>query len=473
MPKKKMERQSKLPFTELTAISPLDGRYRERVTDLVPYVSEFALIRTRFEIEAKYLVALSDALIIRNLKEDERRKLETFNRSITLKEAQKVKKTEEETRHDVKAMERSFRKMVKGTSLKDLTEMIHFGLTSEDVNNLSYRLMLKRACNEVCIPTLELLIDELTDQAEKYQSTPMLARTHGQAAVPTTLGKEIINFASRLNEEVQKLENQKLTGKLNGAVGNFNALAAAYPNVDWISFSTRFVESLGLKPNMVTTQINPYEDMIELMQSIQRINGVIIDFDQDMWRYISDDWFVQVVKKGEVGSSTMPQKVNPIDFENSEGNLQLANGIIESMTRKLALSRLQRDLSDSTTVRNVGVILGYCLLGYRSSLTGLLRVRPKFDKISDDLNRDWTILAESAQTILRSAHIEDPYSLVSSLTRGHRLDRNEWQSWIESLSVDVRIKRKLERLTPENYIGLAAELTQNKIKEIRSARRKQ
>lgn len=473
MSKKIMERQPKLPFTELTAISPLDGRYREKITDLVPYVSEFALIRTRFEIEAKYLVALANAGIVRNLTESERRKLETFSRSITLKEAQDVKKTEEETRHDVKAMERSFRKMVKGTSLGDLTEMVHFGLTSEDVNNLSYRLMLKRACSEVCIPTLDLLVDELIDQAEKYQSTPMLARTHGQAAVPTTLGKEIINFASRLNDEVRKLENQKLTGKLTGAVGNFNALVAAYPNIDWISFSTRFVESLGLRPNLVTTQINPYEDMIELMQNIQRINGVIMDFDQDMWRYISDDWFAQVVKKGEVGSSTMPQKVNPIDFENSEGNLQLANGIIESMARKLAISRLQRDLSDSTTIRNVGVILGHCLVGYKSSLTGLSRVRPNFDRISDDLNRDWSILAESAQTILRCAQVEDPYSLVSSLTKGRRFDRNEWQSWIRSLPVDVEIKRKLERLTPENYIGLAVELTRGKIEEIRSTRSKE
>lgn len=470
MPKNMIERRSKLPLTELTAISPLDGRYREKVAPLAPFVSEYALIRTRFEVEAKYLVALSQAGIVRNLNDNEKRKLETFERSITLKEAQKVKKTEEETRHDVKAMEKSFRKMVKGTSLRDLVEMIHFGLTSEDVNNLAYRLMLKRACTEVCIPALDSLVDELTQRAERYQSAPMLARTHGQSAIPTTVGKEIINFASRLNDEMQKLENQKLTGKLTGAVGNFNALVAAYPNIDWVAFSEKFVKSLGLEPNLITTQINPYEDVIEFLQNIQRINGIILDFDQDMWRYISDDWFEQVAKKGEVGSSTMPQKVNPIDFENSEGNLQLANGIIETMSRKLATSRLQRDLSDSTTIRNIGVLLGYSLIAYKSTLTGISRIKPNLSKITEDLNNDWSILAEAAQTVLRSAKVDDPYSLVATLTRGRHFDESQWGSWVNDLPVAEVVKRRLSKLNPQNYIGLASQLTRDKIKEIKSIR---
>jgi len=472
MSTRKMSKRKPLPLIELTAITPLDGRYRERIVELAPYVSEYGLIRTRFEIEAKYLVALSDVGLVRRLTAKERKTLDSFGASLKLKDAEEVKRIEAETRHDVKAMERAFRGMVEGTSLADLTEMIHLGLTSEDINNLAYRLMLKRASEEVCIPVLDSLVDELIDRAKKYKADPMLARTHGQAAVPTTVGKEIVVFAARLNGQVRELEGQQLTGKLTGAVGNFNALNLAYPEVDWMKFSSKFVESFGLVPNLTTTQINPYEDMIKYFQNYQRICGIIIDFDQDMWRYISDDWFIQEAKKGEVGSSTMPQKVNPIDFENSEGNLTMANGVFETLSRKLTISRLQRDLSDSTTVRNIATTLGFFLVGTKSVLSGLSRVRPNLEKISEGLNHDWSILTEGVQTQLRIAGTDDPYSLIASLTRGGHIDKERWQQWVDGLPIPDAQKASLKKLTPQTYTGLAVELTNRAIVEILASRKK-
>lgn len=460
-----------LSLEELTAITPLDGRYRQKVEELANYTSEYALIKTRFEIEAKYLIALSDAGVVRKLTPQERQTLEMFGQNIDLEGAKSVKKTEEETRHDVKAMERTFRSMVKGTSLEDLTEAIHLGLTSEDVNNLAYRLMLRRATEEVLIPQLANLVDELVEKADQNKATPMLGRTHGQPAIPTTLGKEIVIFAVRIQRQLIKLRKQKLTGKLNGAIGNFNALSLAYPNVDWINFSAKFVDSLGLNPNLTTNQINPYDDMIEYFQNLQRINGIILDLNQDFWRYISDDWFEQEVKKGEVGSSAMPQKVNPIDFENSEGNLTMANGILETLSRKLAISRLQRDLSDSTSVRNISTVLGFSLVGYKSVLTGLSRVRPNVDKITGDLNKNWSILSEGVQTVLRREKVEDPYSLISSITRGGYIDKSGWVNWINGLPIPQKEKDELSRLTPEKYIGLAISLTEKAIQDIKNSKK--
>src|SRR3989338_2895539 len=461
-----------LPITELTAINPLDGRYREKVAELAPYVSEFGLIRARFEIEAQYLIALSDVDVVRRLSTKERATLNLFGQNISVEDAQRVKQVEVETRHDVKALERAFRNLLKGTSLEDLVESIHFGLTSEDVNNLAYRLMLKRATEEVALPALTTVLEELVERADKYKNLPMLGRKIGQPAIPTTLGKEIVVFASRLNSQIERLQTLKLTGKLNGAIGNFNAQDFVYPDVNWINFSTQFVQLLGLEPNLATNQINPYDDMIEYFQTYQRVNGVIIGMDQDFWRYISDNWFIQEVKSGEVGSSTMPQKVNPIDFENSEGNLTVAYGVLETLSRKLAQSRLQRDLSDSTTIRNIGTALGYSLVGYKSALAGLLRIRPNVEKISDDLNKDWAILTEPVQTLLRTAKIKDPYSLIASLTRGGHLDEAKWESLIDNLPITDDQKDKLRQLNPENYIGLAVSLTEKAIKDIRSSRRK-
>lgn len=457
-------------LTPLTAITPIDGRYRDRVENLAPFVSEMALIKTRVEVEARYLAELSEVGLVRPLTSQERDTLMNLGPNMNIAQAERVKEIEATTRHDVKAMERAFREFVAGTSLDDVTEMIHFGLTSEDVNNLSYRLMLDRARKEICVPALDEVVDGFAERARQYKDIPMLARTHGQSAVPTTLGKEMANIAVRLNRQVRKLGEVHLTGKLNGAVGNYNAHVLAAPEVDWIAFSQRFVRSLGLESNLFTTQINPYEDMIELFQAFQRVNGVLLDIDQDMWRYISDEWFVQEVKKGEVGSSTMPQKVNPIDFENSEGNVQVANSLWEGMDRKLAVSRLQRDLSDSTTIRNVGTGLAYGLLSYRNTLAGLKRVHPNTEVISNKLNENWVILSEGVQTVLRRAGEKDPYSMIASLSRGQRIGQNEWQSWVNGLQISDAVKAKLLELTPETYIGHAERLTDMAIEEISASR---
>ncbi|HKC14796.1 MAG TPA: adenylosuccinate lyase [Patescibacteria group bacterium] len=463
------EKGKPLHLTELTAVTPLDGRYSSRTEELRPFVSEYALIQTRMEVEAKYLIALSEVGVVRRLSREEKERLTLLGPNLSLDEAEKVKKIEDTTRHDVKAMERAFREMLKGTSLEDVTEKIHIGLTSEDVNNISYRLMLKRATQGVVLPQLSLVIDDLVTKAEAGKATPMLARTHGQPAIPTTLGKEIVNFAQRLNGQVQQLKDRRLTGKLNGAVGNFNALKVTYPDVDWVKFSEDFVSSFGLEPNLITTQINPYDDMAEYFQNYQRINNILIDLDQDIWRYISDHWFSQEVKKGEVGSSTMPQKVNPIDFENSEGNLGLANAIFEFLSRKLPVSRLQRDLSDSTVIRNIGTSLGYSVVAYKSLLTGLGKIHPNEGELSKSLNSDWAILTEGVQTILREAGVEDPYSLIANSSRGEHFGKEEWEQWIDGLPVDDSQKRMLKNLTPEKYIGLAVLLTEKAIKEIKSS----
>jgi adenylosuccinate lyase len=331
--------------------------------------------------------------------------------------------------------------------------------------------MLDRARTQIIVPALDQVTDEFVEKAKQYSQTPMLARTHGQPAVPTTLGKEMANIAVRINKQVRKLERARLTGKLNGAVGNFNAHSLAAPEIDWINFSLDFISSLGLEANLFTTQINSYDDVIEMLQIFQRINGVLLDIDQDMWRYISDDWFTQEVKKGEVSSSTMPQKVNPIDFENSEGNVQLANSIWEGMSRKLAVSRLQRDLSDSTTVRNVGTGLGYGLLAYRNTLTGLKRIHPNTNLIKEKLNENWAILTEGVQTVLRLAGEKDPYSMVAGLSRGQRIGQSEWQEWVEGLDVNDEVKRTLKDLTPETYIGYSEYLTEMALDEIANSRK--
>lgn len=456
----------------LTAISPIDGRYREKTESLAPFASEMALIRTRVEVEAKYLIALSGVELVRPLAPEEREFLAGIGPNLTLEQTKRVKEIEETTRHDVKAMEKAFREFVKGTSIEDVTEMIHFGLTSEDVNNLSYRLMMKRAVHQVCIPAMDSVVDGFAWIATETKSLPMLARTHGQAAVPTTLGKEMANMAVRLNEQVRKLEAVELTGKLNGAVGNYNALMYAAPEVYWADFSASFVSELGLRPNLYTTQINPYDDMVEMFQAVQRVNNVVLDMDQNMWRYISDDWFAQEVRKGEVGSSTMPQKVNPIDFENSEGNVQMSNFMLEGMGRKLAVSRLQRDLSDSTVIRNVGAALAYGLIGYGSTVAGLARVRPNAQVIGERLNENWAILSEGVQTLMRREGVKDPYSAMKDLTRGHKFGADDWRKAVADLDklgdpkITEELKARLLKLSPDTYVGDAVQLAEEALMRI-------
>jgi len=371
-----------------------------------------------------------------------------------------VKTIERETRHDVKAMESFFRQELENTTLVDLIEMNHYGLTSTDINNIATNLELLRATKDVMLPKLKEIEAKLSDMASSNKNVAMLARTHGQAAVPTTLGKEIAIFASRIKKQTEKLSQTQLTGKINGAVGNYNALQLAEPGVDWLKFSSSFVSSFGLESNLLTTQINNYDDVAEYIQTYQRVNNVIISLCQDVWRYISDGWFAQENVKGEVGSSTMPQKVNPIDFENCEGNLGLANALFEHMARKLPVSRLQRDLTDSTVARNYGTAFGYTLVAYESLLTGLSRIKPNLKQIEQDLNADWSILTEAVQTILRKNNVTDAYNLIKNLSRGKHLSEDDYKSVIQELPVEQKIKDKLLKLTPSIYLGLATDLTE-------------
>ncbi|MDP3940731.1 MAG: adenylosuccinate lyase [bacterium] len=458
--------RSDLPLDELTSLSPLDGRYKSQTSPLATYLSEYSLIRVRTEVETAYLSALSKEKLIRPFTPEEKKILISIGPHITLDDARKIKEIEGRIKHDVKAVEVYLREKLETTSLRDVLEMIHFGLTSEDINNVSYRLMLHRATQNVLLPSLTTLLYQLSDIANAYKHTPMLARTHGQAAIPTTLGKEFAVFAYRLAKEFALLKNYAFSGKLAGAVGNYNALAIAFTQTDWITFAKTFLKDLGLLHSPVTTQTNTYEDIIGFFQILQRINNILIDFDQDVWRYISDGWFVQEVKKEEVGSSTMPQKVNPIRFENAEGNLGMANSMIEFFVRKLPVSRLQRDLSDSTVIRNFGSCLGYSLLAYQATYEGLMRVKPNLQKIEDDLMEDWSVLAEAAQTILRKNNVKDPYSILKGLTRGETVTESRWKELVEKLPVDEDIKKSLLSLSPKKYIGMAGQIVDKTLEEI-------
>jgi len=437
----------------LLSISPLSGRYREKVIELEEYTSEYALIKTRIEVEIKYLLALSKIKLV-NLSAAEKTKLSSLVKDFDLNDAVKIKQIEDTTKHDVKAVEIFLRDFLS----KENSEMIHFGLTSEDVNNIAYRLMLRSASENAIVPTLNKLNNELLSFAKKHKDLPLLARTHGQPAIPTTLGKEFAVFSSRLSSQVTMLNKKKFTGKLNGAVGNYNALHFAYPKTDWIKFSKTFVQSLGLEPNLVTTQINSFEDIIEYFQTLQRVNGILLDLDQDLWRYISDGWLVQKTQKGQVGSSTLPQKINPIDFENSEGNLKLANGLVEVFSRELPVSRLQRDLSNSTIVRNIGAALGYSLLAYKSTLIGLSKIGVNKNQITEDLNQDWSILSEAIQIVFRKEKIKGSYLKVVELTKGRHFGEKEWKELVQSLKISKENKNKLLSLTPSTYLGLAKKL---------------
>ena len=444
---------------DLLSITPLDGRYADKVFELSFFVSEYALIKYRVEIEITYLMALSKEKIFRNLSKKETDFLKSLYLKFDAKDALKIKEIEKETKHDIKAVEKYLRITFEKTSLKDISEFIHFGLTSEDINNIAYRLMLKNAVEKVILPKTYQLLENLGKRAKDYKKTVILGRTHGQPAVPTTFGKEFLVFYSRLETQIKLLEKQKLTGKLNGAIGNYNALDFVYPNIDWIKFSKNFIASFNLIPNLVTTQINSFEDIISLFQTLERINGVLLDFDQDMWRYISDNWLKLAVNYKEVGSSTMPQKVNPIDFENSEGNLTLANGLMQTINNKLYLSRLQRDLANSTVIRNLATVLGYCLLGYKSALAGILKVDVNLEQIEKDLNEDWSILSEGLQTYLRKEQLNNAYYFVAKLTKGKKFNKDSWQKLIDDLPIDQKHKEKLLKLTPNNYLGLAQKLT--------------
>jgi adenylosuccinate lyase len=446
----------------LAALSPLDGRYEKSSGALRPYFSEAALIRYRVLVELEWLKSLAAERRIRELKPYSRatqRALDRLLAGFTEKDASHIKNIEAQTNHDVKAIEYWLKgRLAKNAEVQRSLEFIHFACTSEDINNLAYALMLAHSRDHVMLPGLDKLIEALRAMARRYARTPMLSRTHGQPASPTTLGKELANVAHRLRRARAAIERVSLLGKINGAVGNYNAHAAAYPGFPWEAFCRRFVERLGLEFNPYTTQIEPHDSYAELFDAYARANAILLDLDRDVWGYVSLGYFRQRPKKGEVGSSTMPHKVNPIDFENSEGNIGVANALLRHLADKLPVSRWQRDLSDSTALRNAGVALGHTLLAYGSCLRGLGKLEADAARMAADLEANWEVLAEPVQQVMRKHGVPDAYEKLKALTRGKRLDRQQLAAFVRSLPIPVAAKKRLLALTPAGYTGFAAEL---------------
>ena len=453
----------------LTSLSPLDGRYQSVTEPLATFFSEYSLIKYRFLVEVEYLVSFLDE-IGQPITRAGQTKLRKAAVELSVADAQRVKMIEQTTNHDVKSVEYLLREKLDALKLGKLKQWTHFALTSEDVNNLAYGLMLSGSLREVIIPGMQCVVDQIKELAAANQATVMLARTHGQSASPTTFGKEMAVFVHRLRRHQAEIGAVQLQGKLAGATGNYNAHAVSFPQVNWPQFAARFVRSLGLAHNPLTTQIENHDSWAELFHAIIRFNTVLIGFDQDIWRYISDGYVVQQPKKGEVGSSTMPHKVNPIQFENSEGNLQLANAGLGFMAEKFLVSRLQRDLTDSTVERSIGSFLGYCLLGYVSCTRGLSKVSAAPARMVEDVARHPEVLAEAVQTILRREGIEDAYEQLKELTRGEGITLVSLHTWIEQLKVSRPVKAELAALTPEGYIGLAKKM--GKIKKAKKQVRK-
>ena len=446
----------------LAALSPLDGRYESAADPLRAYFSEAALIRYRVLVELEWLKALAAERRIRELKQFSRATrlaLERLVAGFAEKDAAHIKNIEAETNHDVKAIEYWLKgRLAKNAEVQRSLEFIHFACTSEDINNLAYALMLAQARDRVLLPRLDELIVALRALARRHAARPMLSRTHGQPASPTTLGKELANFAHRLKRARAAIKRVSLLGKVNGAVGNYNAHEAAYPGFPWEAFCRRFVERLGLEFNPYTTQIEPHDSCAELFDAYARANSVLLDIDRDLWGYISLGYFRQKMKKGEVGSSTMPHKVNPIDFENSEGNVGVANALLRHLADKLPVSRWQRDLSDSTALRNAGVALGHTLLAYSACLRGLGKLEADAGRMAEDLEANWEVLAEPVQQVMRKHGVPDAYEKLKALTRGKRLDRRQLAAFVRALPIPAAAKKRLLALTPGAYTGLAADL---------------
>lgn len=437
----------------LHALSPLDGRYEDETAPLRDHFSEFAYLRARVRIELDHLAALSKTGICPPVGIS----LGDF----TDEDAHEIQEYEKTTRHDVKAVEYYLRDKLPA----DLHQWIHFGLTSEDINNLAQAIALKDSRDKVLLPALDTLLDSLHGFARKTRALPMLARTHGQPAVPTTLGKEIAVYLARLKKCRDEIATHGFEAKLTGAVGNFNALQSAAPQIDWITFSREFIRGFGLKPCLTTTQILPYDNWIRYFQSIQLTNSILIGYAQDIWRYISEGLLKQKIIEGEVGSSTMPQKVNPIDFENAEGNLGIANSLLTHFGSKLAVSRLQRDLSDSTVRRTFGGALGHTLLAWNNITRGMSRVDPDEKAIRNELNGHWEVVSEGAQTILRAAGQSSAYESLKSQMQGRVLTEADFRSWVKAAKIDEETRARLMDLSPEKYIGLAVQLTDEVIRE--------
>ena len=445
----------------LLAISPLDGRYKTKCEDLAPYFSEFALMRYRVLVEVKWLKKLSEHDKIDDLQVISERGLmylDDLIRNFSIGDAQRIKAIEATTNHDVKAVEYFIKeKFEDNAELSDQLEFVHFACTSEDINNLAYALMLRDGRDKVMLDQMREIEKQLAQLSKDFANQPMLCRTHGQSASPSTVGKEFANVVHRLRRQIVQIESNEILGKINGAVGNYNAHLCAYPDIDWQANAKEFVEGLGLRWNPYTTQIEPHDYVAELFAAVCRFNTVLIDFDRDIWAYISLGYFKQRTVAGEVGSSTMPHKVNPIDFENSEGNLGLANAIMSHLSEKLPISRWQRDLTDSTVLRNIGTGLAHSLLAYRATMKGIGKLELNAKAIDDDIDSCWEILAEPIQTVMRRYRIEKPYEKLKELTRGKQIDQQSVQEFVQTLTIPESAKQELLQLTPRKYLGNAVE----------------
>ncbi len=447
----------------ITNISPLDGRYARKLEPLREYFSEGALIKARINVEVEWLIFLCNELRLegtRKLTTEEQGKLRTLYEGFDeadLKRYQRVKEIEKTTNHDVKAVEYMIKEHMEG-DMKELLEFVHFACTSEDITNNSYSLLVKGALETIFIPQAEAVMARVEELAEEFKDVPMLSHTHGQPASPTTVGKEFKLFAKRLERQIKLLKKQEHLAKINGASGNYNAHVSAYPEVNWKQASKDFITGLGLTPNLYTAQIEPHDYMAEIFHTVIRMNNIVMDLDRDIWTYIGKGYFKQKVVKGEVGSSTMPHKVNPIDFENSEGNIGIANAIMEHMAGKLPISRMQRDLTDSTVLRNTGMGIGHSYLAYLSTMKGLSKLEINKPALERDLDANWEVLAEPIQTVMRKYKIEGAYEKLKDLTRGKRLTQDDMIAFVDTLEIPDEDKDRLREMTPATYIGLAAKL---------------
>jgi len=449
----------------LLAISPLDGRYKNKCEDLAPYFSEFALMRYRVFVEVKWLQKLSEHDQIDELQVISDKGLQYLDDLIehfSIEDAERIKNIEATTNHDVKAVEYFIKeKFEDNPELNDQLEFVHFACTSEDINNLAYALMLRDGRDVIMLDQMREIEARLSQLASDFSEQPLLCRTHGQPASPSTVGKEFANVVHRLRRQITQIESNEILGKINGAVGNYNAHLSAYPDIDWQTNAQEFVEGLGLSWNPYTTQIEPHDYIAELFAAVCRFNTILIDFDRDIWAYISLGYFKQRTVAGEVGSSTMPHKVNPIDFENSEGNLGLANAVMSHLAEKLPISRWQRDLTDSTVLRNIGTGLAYSLIAYRATMKGIGKLELNAEAIDSDIDSCWEILAEPIQTVMRRYRIEKPYEKLKELTRGKQIDQRSVQEFVQTLAIPETAKQELLLLTPRKYIGNAAQQAKN------------
>ena len=447
-----------MEINALTAVSPIDGRYRSKIKELAPYFSEYGLMKYRVHVEIEYFVALCQYKLpgLTDVAKEKFPTLRTVYQEFTEKDAAAVKAIEKTTNHDVKAVEYFIKKKFDDLGLQEYKEFIHFGLTSQDINNTAVPLSYKEALKEVYIPWIEKLIDTLISMSLEWEDVPMLARTHGQPASPTRLGKEIRVFIERLKTQLAQLQQIPISAKFGGATGNFNAHHVAYPAIDWNEFGNAFVNHiLGLEREQTTTQIEHYDNLAASFHALSRINTILMDLCRDIWTYISMEYFRQKIKEGEIGSSAMPHKVNPIDFENAEGNYGMANAIFIHLAAKLPISRLQRDLTDSTVLRNIGIPLAHSLLAFKSTLKGLDKLLLNKNKIASDLEENWSVVAEAIQTILRREGYPDPYETLLKLTRTHeKMNRERISAFIDTLSISDDVKKELKAITPSNYTGI-------------------